>query len=107
MENPKNALIMGCFGTQDGVKNRSKTRFSQSDARPFGMLKLMFLARFEPVVMRFGPLNIPISLKMGLLGTKMSKMCQKCKGFENLRLTPLLEGFIKQAMGIINADRSV
>ena len=37
------------------LKNGSKTCFSKSDPRPFGMLKQVFLAHFEHVVMRFGP----------------------------------------------------
>ena len=35
---------------QKWVKNGSKTRFSKKDPRPFGMLKQVFLAHFEPVV---------------------------------------------------------
>ena len=33
---------------QKWVQNGSKTRFSKSDPGPFGMLKQMFLAHFEP-----------------------------------------------------------
>ena len=39
------------------VKNGSKTRFSKSDALPFGMLKQVFLARFEPVLTEFSPFH--------------------------------------------------
>ena len=48
-------LENGPFWDQKWVKNGSKTRFSKSHPRPFGMLKLVFLARFEPVVTCFGP----------------------------------------------------
>ena len=44
---------MGHFWDQKWVKNGSKTRFSKSDPRPFGMLKQVFLARFEPVLTEF------------------------------------------------------
>ena len=33
--------------------------FSKSDPRPFGVLKQVFLAHFEPVVTWFGPRKIP------------------------------------------------
>ena len=49
----------GPLWDQKWVKNWSKTRFSKSDPRPFGMLKQVVLARFEPVVTRFGPWKIP------------------------------------------------
>ena len=45
----------GPFHDQKWVKNGSKTQFSKSDPGPFGMLKQLFLGRFEPVVARFGP----------------------------------------------------
>ena len=48
---------------QQWVKNGSKTPFSKSDPRPFGMLKQVFLAHFEPVVTRFGPWKIPKCLE--------------------------------------------
>ena len=51
----QNALKMGHFGTKKWVKNGSKTRFSKSDPGPFGMLKQVFLARFEPVLTEFSP----------------------------------------------------
>ena len=40
------------------VQNGSKTRFSKSDRRPFGMLRQVFLPYFEPM-------EIPIFLEMG------------------------------------------
>ena len=50
---------------QKWVKAVAKTGFSKSDPRPFGMLKEVLLARFEPVVTRFGPLQIPKCLENG------------------------------------------
>ena len=47
------------------VEKGSKTHFSKSDPGPFGMLKQMFLAHFEPRVMCFGPWKIPKSLENG------------------------------------------
>ena len=45
----------------------SKTLFWQSDRGPFGMLKQVFLARFEPVMRRFGPWKIQKCLENGLV----------------------------------------
>ena len=56
-------LEMGPFWNQKWVKNGSKTHFSKSDPGPLGMLKQVFLARFEPVVTRFGPWKIPKCLE--------------------------------------------
>ena len=53
------------FWDQKWVENGSKTRFPKSDLGPFGMLKQVFLAHFEPVVTRFGPWKIPKSLENG------------------------------------------
>ena len=52
-------LENGPFWDQRWVKNGSKTGFSKSDPGPIGMLKKVFLARFEPVVTCFGPRKIP------------------------------------------------
>ena len=60
-------LENGPLWDQKWVKNGSKTCFSKSDPGPFGMLKQVFLARFEPVVTRFGPWKIPKCLKKGPL----------------------------------------
>ena len=54
--------IPKCLGNgplwdQKWVKNGSKTRFSKSDPGPFGMLKQVFLARFEPVLTEFSPFH--------------------------------------------------
>ena len=46
-------LESGPFWDQKWVKNGSKTRFSKSDFRPFGMLKQVFSAHLEPVLMEF------------------------------------------------------
>ena len=55
------------FWDQKWVKNGSKTgqkrNFSKSDPAPFGMLKQVFLAHFEPVVTRFGPWKVPKCLE--------------------------------------------
>ena len=53
----QNALKMGYFGTKNGSKNGSKTCFSKSDPGPFGMLKQVFVARFEPVLTKFSPFH--------------------------------------------------
>ena len=50
-------LENGPFWDQKCVKNGSKTRFSKSDPGPFGMLKQVFLARFEPVLTEFSPFH--------------------------------------------------
>ena len=42
--------------------------FSKVVPRPLGMLKQMFLGRFEPVVTRFGPWKIPKCLENGPFG---------------------------------------
>ena len=60
-------LENGPFWDQKWVKNGSKTRFSKSDPQPFGMLKQVFLAHFEPVVTCFGPWKIPKCLENGPL----------------------------------------
>ena len=59
-------LENGPFQDQKGVANGSKTCFSKSDPGPFGMLKQVVLAHFEPVVACFGPWKIPKSLEIGL-----------------------------------------
>ena len=50
-------LENGPFWDQQWVKNGSKTRFSKSDPGPFGMLKQLFLACFEPVLTDFSPFH--------------------------------------------------
>ena len=75
-------LEYGPFSDQKSIKNGSKTHFSESDPGPFGMLKQVFLGRFEPVVARFGPWKIPKCLENGPFGDQQwvqngSKMGQK------------------------------
>ena len=53
------------FWDQKWVKNGSKMHFSKRDPRPFGTLEQVFLAHFEPVVMRFGLWKIPKCLEKG------------------------------------------
>ena len=50
-------LENGPFWVQKWVKNGSKTRFSKNDPGPFGMLKQVFLAHFEPVLTEFSPFH--------------------------------------------------
>ena len=44
----------GPFWDQKWVKTGSKTHFFKSDLGPFGMLKQVFLAHFEPIWTGFG-----------------------------------------------------
>ena len=60
-------LEKGPFRDQKWVKNGSKMHFSKSDRGPFGMLKQVFLGRFEPVVTCFGQWEIPKCLENGPL----------------------------------------
>ena len=50
-------LENGPFWDQKWLKNGSKTCFSKSDPGPFGMLKRVFLAHFEPVLTEFSPFH--------------------------------------------------
>ena len=52
-------------GGSTKVPGAKKIHFSKVVPRPLGMLKQVFLARFEPVVTRFGPWKIPKCLKNG------------------------------------------
>ena len=65
-----NCLENGPFQDQKCVKNGSKTRFSKSDPGPFGMLKQVSLAHFEPIWTGFGPWKSQYSLKRGRFGSK-------------------------------------
>ena len=58
-------LEKGPFWDQQWVKNGPATHLSKIDPGPFGMLKQVFLAHFEPVVTRFGPWKIPKCLENG------------------------------------------
>ena len=59
---PRTARANGGSTRVPGVK---KIIFSKIVPRPLGMLKRVFLARFEPVVTYFGPLKIPKCLENG------------------------------------------
>ena len=70
----------GMFQDQKWVKNGSKTHFSKSDHGPFGMLKQVFLAHFEPETTRFAPWKRPKCLENAPLWDQKwvkngSKMC--------------------------------
>ena len=54
-------------GGAAGAPGAKKKLFSKVVRRPLGMLKPVFLARFEPVVARFGPWKIPKCLENGLV----------------------------------------
>ena len=77
-------LENGPLWAHEWVKNGSKMCFSKSDPRPFGMLKQVVLARFEPVVTRFGPWKIPkMPSKWVVLGPKMGQKWFKIVFFQN------------------------
>ena len=55
-----------------------KNAFSNGDRRPFGMLRQVFLAHFEPIGTGFGPWKSQYSLKRGRFVSKnRSKVGQK------------------------------
>ena len=56
-------LDNGPFWDPKGVKSGSKMRFSQSGRGRFGILKQVFLARFEPLLTWFGPWKVPKCLE--------------------------------------------
>ena len=60
-------LENGPFQDQKWVKNGSKMYFYKSDPGPYGMLKQVVLAHFEPQITRFGPWKRPKCLKNGPL----------------------------------------
>ena len=55
------------LGPTVGVPGAKKMTFFKFVPKPFGMLKQVFLGRFEPVVTRFGPCKIPKCLQKGPL----------------------------------------
>ena len=57
---------VGANGGSTRVPGAKKIIFSKVVPRPLGMLKQVLLARFEPVVTRFGPWKIPKCLENGL-----------------------------------------
>ena len=60
---PASPRIMGANGGSTRVAGAKKLIFFKVVPRPLGMLKQVFLARFEPVVARFGPWKIPKCLE--------------------------------------------
>ena len=71
-------LEKGLFWDPKWVKNGSETRSSINYPGPFGRLKQVFLAHFEPVGMRFTPWKIPNCLEKHGFATKNgSKIGQK------------------------------
>ena len=50
-------LEKGAFLDQKGVKDRTKMHSSKSDRGPFGILKQLFLAQFEPIGDVFWPME--------------------------------------------------
>ena len=58
-------LENGPFWDQKWIQNGSKTHFSKRNHVPFGNLKQVILAHFEPVVIRFGPWKLLKCLEKG------------------------------------------
>ena len=69
---------VGANGGSTKVPRAQKFIFPKVVPKPLGMLQQIFLARSEPVVMRFGPWEIPKCLVNGLFwDKKQSKMGKK------------------------------
>ena len=62
---PASPRTVGANGGCTRVPGAKKIIFSKVVPRPLGMLKQVFLGRFEPVVARFGPWKIPKCLENG------------------------------------------
>ena len=62
---PASPRTMGANGGSTRVPRAKKIIFSKVVPRPLGMLKQVFLGRFEPVVACFGPWKIPKCLENG------------------------------------------
>ena len=60
---------VGLHGSYVGPK-MVQNHFSKFVPRPLGVLKQVFLARFEPMVARYDAPQFQKALKMGFLGTK-------------------------------------
>ena len=76
---PASPCTVGANGGSTRVPGAKKMIFSEVVPRPLGMLKQVFLGRFEPVVARFGPWKIPNCLENGLFWDQQwVKMGQKC-----------------------------
>ena len=65
---PASPRTVGANGGSTRVPKAKKITFSKVVPRPLGMLKQVFLGRFEPVVARFGPWKIPKCLENGPFG---------------------------------------
>ena len=65
------------------VQKWSKIIFSKFVPRPLGVLKQVFLARFEPKVARYDAPQFQKALKMGFLGTKKGQKWVKNAFFQN------------------------
>ena len=65
---PASPRTMGANGGSTRFPGAKKMIFSKIVPRPLGMLKQVFLGRFEPVVARFGPWKIPKCLENGPFG---------------------------------------
>ena len=63
------------------VEKWSKIIFSKFVPRPLWVLKQVFLARFEPMVVRYDAPQFQKALKMGFLGTKMGQKWVKKRVF--------------------------
>ena len=72
--------MAGANGWSTRVPGAKKLIFFKVVPRPLGMLKQVFLGRFEPVVACFGPRKIPKCLENGPLWDQkwVTKMGQKC-----------------------------
>ena len=62
---PASPRTVGANSGSTGVPGAKKMIFSKVVPRPLGMLKQLFLGRFEPVVAHFGPWKIPKCLGNG------------------------------------------
>ena len=62
---PASPRTVGASGGSTRVPGAKKIIFSKVVPRPLGMLKQVFLGRFEPVVARFGPWKIPKCFENG------------------------------------------
>ena len=65
------------------VQKWSEIIFSKFVPRPLGVLKQVFLARFEPMVARYDAPQFQKAWKMGLLGTKKVQKWVKNVFFQN------------------------
>ena len=74
---------MGSKYRKIGLEKLSKIIFSKFVPGPLGVLKQVFLARFEPMVARYDAPQFQKALKMGFLGTKKGQKWVKTAFFEN------------------------